>query len=141
MEVFSLPQQSDEFFLSSAVYQNDNANTNLAVLDNLYSSYDSHAVLSSNDQPFEYNNNNNNNNNNYQSISFSNDINGQIDIDLNDVLLKSDLLLQRLNSTVSRMSLDEDICFTFEDERDLLHEQLPLDTFENLMREIQHEYG
>ena len=105
------------FFLSSAVYQNDNANTNLAVLDSLYSSYDSHAVLSSNDQPFEYNNNNNNNN--YQSISFSNDINGQIDIDLNDVLLKSDLLLQRLNSTVSRMSLDENVSLGVEDA--LLH--------------------
>ena len=72
--------------------------------------------------------------------SFPNDINGQINIDLNDGLLKSDLLLQRLNSTVSRMSLEEEICF-IEDERDLLHEQLPLDTFENLMREIQHEYA
>ena len=71
---------------------------------------------------------------------FDNNINGQINIDLNDVLLKSDFLLQRLNSTVSRMSLEEDICF-IEDERDLLHEQLPLDTFENLMREIQHEYA
>ena len=77
---------------------------------------------------------------NSSSNSFPNDINGQINIDLNDVLLKSDFLLQRLNSTVSRMSLEEDICF-IEDERDLLHEQLPLDTFENLMREIQHEYA
>ena len=41
---------------------------------------------------------------------------------------------------VSRMSLEEEICF-IEDERDLLHEQLPLDTFENLMREIQDEYA
>ena len=70
------------------------------------------------------------------------DVNGQINIDLNDVLAKSDLLLQRLNSTVSRMSLDEDVCLLdMADEMDLLHEQLPLDTFENLMREIQHEYA
>ena len=70
------------------------------------------------------------------------DVNGQIQIDLNEILAKSDFLLQRLNSTVSRMSLDEDVCLLdIEDERDLLHEQLPLDTFENLMREIQHEYA
>ena len=72
-DVFSLLQQSDELFFSQlsssapygVIYQNDNANTNRAV-DSLYC-YDSHEVLSSNDQPFEYNNN-------YQSNSFSNDI-------------------------------------------------------------------
>ena len=70
------------------------------------------------------------------------DVNGQIQIDLNEILAKSDFLLQRLNSTVSRMSLDEDVCLLdIEDEQDLLHEQLPLDTFENLMREIQDEYA
>jgi hypothetical protein len=79
----------------------------------------------------------------YLDTNIINDnMNGQINIDLNDVLLKSDLLLQRLNSTVSRMSLEEyDICVDIEDEQDLLHEQLPLDTFENLMREIQHDYA
>ena len=70
------------------------------------------------------------------------DVSGQIDIDLNEILANSDFLLQRLNSTVSRMSLDEDVCLLdIEDERDLLYEQLPLDTFENLMLEIQHEYA
>ena len=94
--------------------------------------YDSHEVLSSNDQPFEYNNN-------YQSNSFSNDIyttndNTSINIDaqindLNDVLSKSELLLERLNSTVSRMSLDEDVSWEIEDEIDLLlHEQSSFDT-------------
>ena len=80
----------------------------------------------------------------YNDTGFSSltDVNGQIQIDLNEILAKSDFLLQRLNSTVSRMSLDEDVCLLdIEDERDLLHEQLPLDTFENLMREIQHEYA
>ena len=108
------------------IYQNDiNANTNLAV-ESLYY-LDSHAILSSNDQPFEYNNNNN-----YKSNSFSNDIyntntntisinlDAQINIDLNDVLLKSELSLERLNSTVSRMSLDEDVSLDIENERDLL---------------------
>ena len=96
--------------------------------------YDSHEVLSSNDQPFEYNSN-------YQSNSFSNDIyptndntysiniDAQINIDLNDVLSKSELLLERLNSTVSRMSLDEDVSWEIEDEIDLLlHEQSTFDT-------------
>ena len=71
------------------------------------------------------------------------DLNGQINIDLNVILAKNDFILQRLNSTVtSRMSLDEDICLLdIADERDLLHEQLPLDTYENLMLEIQHEYA
>jgi hypothetical protein len=118
------------------IYQNDiNANTNLAV-ESLYY-LDSHAILSSNDQPFEYNNNNNN----YQSNSFSNDIyntntntisinlDAQINIDLNDVLLKSELSLERLNSTVSRMSLDEDVSLDIENEIDLLlHEQSIFDT-------------
>ena len=74
----------------------------------------------------------NSSSNSFSNHMFDNNINGQINIDF---------LLQRLNSTVSRMSMDEDICLDIEDERDLLHEQLPLDTFENLMREIQDEYA
>ena len=79
------------------------------------------------------------NDNGFSSLT---DVDFQIDIDLNVALANSDFLLQRLNSTVSRMSLDEDVCLLdIADERDLLHEQLPLDTYENLMLEIQHEYA
>jgi hypothetical protein len=117
---------------SSAPYGVDygeNANTNLAV-ESLYGGFDSsHAVvLSNNEQPFEYNSNYNNTS--YQSNSLSNNkdttsisinrIDAQINIDLNDVLAKSQLSLERLNSCVSRMSLDEDAGLSIEDERDLL---------------------
>ena len=108
--MFSLLQQPDELFFSSlsssapygVIYQNDNANTNLAV-DSLYC-YDSHEVLSSNDQPFEYNNN-------YQSNSFSNDIYPTND---NTYSINIDAQINRLD---------------IEDERDLLlHEQSTFDT-------------
>jgi len=83
--------------------------------------------------------NTNDNDNGFSSLT---DVDCQINIDLNVALANSDFLLQRLNSTVSRMSLDEDVCLLdIEDERDLLHEQLPLDTYQNLMLEIQHEYA
>ena len=131
-------QLLDESLLSSSssssspygVDYGENANTNLAV-ESLYGGFDSsHAVvLSNNEQPFEYTSSYNNNS--YQSNSLSNNkdtttttsvnsIDAQINIDLNDVLVKSQLSLERLNSCVSRMSLDEDAGLSIEDERDLL---------------------
>ncbi len=116
--------------LSSAPYgvvYGENANTNLTV-KSLYGFDSSNAiVLSNNEQPFEFNINYNNNSyqsnglsNNKDPISISfNSLDAQINIDLNEVLVKSQLSLERLNSCVSRMSLDEDAGLSVEDERDL----------------------
>ena len=136
MDVFDFGQLLDESLLlssssssssSSAPYGVDygeNANaTNLAV-ESLYGGfYSSHAVvLSNNEQPFEYNSFSNNidTTTTNTSISSVNSIDAQINIDLNEVLAKSQLSLERLNSSVSRMSLDEDSGLSIEDERDLL---------------------
>jgi len=119
------------YSLSSApfgVVYGENANTNL-VVESLYGFDSSHAFVSSNNvQPFEYNSNYSNNS--YQSNSLSNDIDpistsinsidAQINIDLNEILVKSQLSLERLNSCVSRMSLDKDAGLSIEDERDLM---------------------
>jgi hypothetical protein len=109
------------------VVYGENANTNLTV-KSLYGFDSSNAiVLSNNEQPFEFNINYNNNSyqsnglsNNKDPISISfNSLDAQINIDLNEVLVKSQLSLERLNSCVSRMSLDEDAGLSVEDERDL----------------------
>ena len=78
--------------------------------------------MSNNEQPFEYNSFSNNIDTTTinTSISSVNSIDAQINIDLNEVLAKSQLSLERLNSSVSRMSLDEDSGLSIEDERDLL---------------------
>ncbi len=124
-------QLLDDESLFSAPYgvvYGEHANTNLAV-ESLYGFDSNHAVvLSNNEQPFEFNCNYKNNS--YQSNSLSNDIDpisisidsidAQINIDLNEVLVKSQLSLERLNSCVSRMSLDEDAGWSIEDERDLM---------------------
>ena len=135
MDFSQLLDESLLFSLSSSssapygVDYGENANTNLAV-ESLYGGFDSnHAVaLSNNEQPFECNSNYNNNS--YQSNGLSNNkdttsisinsLDAQINIDLNEVLVKSQLSLERLNSCVSRMSLDEDAGLSIEDERDLL---------------------
>ena len=121
-------QLLDDESLFSAPYgviYSEHANTNLAV-ESLYGFDSSHAVeLSNNEQPFECNSNYNNNS--YQSNSLSNNIDtsissidAQINIDLNEILVKSQLSLEHLNSCVSRMSLDEDAGLSVEDERDLM---------------------
>ena len=129
MDFSQLLDESLLFSLSSSssapygVDYGENANTNLAV-ESLYGGFDSsHAVvLSNNEQPFEYNSFSNNidTTTTNTSISSVNSIYAQINIDLNEVLAKSQLSLERLNSSVSRMSLDEDAGLSIEDERDLL---------------------
>ncbi len=128
MDFSQLLDDESLFSTPYGVIYSENANTNLAV-ESLYGGFDSNhtVVLSSNEQPFECNSIYNNNS--YQSNSLSNNIDpisisfnsldAQINIDLNEVLVKSQLSLERLNSCVSRMSLDEDAGLSVEDERDL----------------------
>ena len=125
MDFSQLLDESLLFSLSSSssapygVIYGENANTNLAV-ESLYGRFDSnHAVvLSNNEQPYQ--SNSLSNNKDTTTNTSINSIDAQINIDLNDVLVKSQLSLERLNSCVSRMSLDEDAGLSIEDERDLL---------------------